>query len=356
MVTFKSNTVTSTGKLTKDISACFIVLFIAVVPVDARRFAEGLVEITIYPAKAGELEQKYQLVVKAEDQIDADAVPLYEKAVKSIPKDFNQDQVVEWLKLPVEQLPQQKAETTLQKYLEPLKLVAQATRCKECNWPEWKPGDQPMNLTEYRKLAYILELWARLEISRGGYQGATIAMRTGFGMARHLGEGPTIIQGLVGAAIGGIMCREVEQYLQGKDSPNLYQALAALPRPLIDMEKAIENERKVGLGSVSNELLREQLEKQMASSLDRTRMISKRLVNNLNGLQCVEAIRQYAATHGGNLPENLSDINQVVVPKDIFSGKEFEYHRTSEGAVLKSAIRQGGGPKDMVHYKIVLKK
>lgn len=334
----------------------FVILLSIVVPVDARRFAEGPVELTIYPAKAGELEQKYQLMVKAEDQIDADAVPLYEKAVKSIPKDFNQEQITEWLKLPVEQFPQQQAEEALQKYLEPLKLAARATRCKECNWPDWKPGDQPQDLTEYRKLAYIIELWARLEISRAGYQGATIALKTGFAMARQLGEGPTIIQGLVGAAVGGIMCREVEQYLQGEESPNLYQALAGLPRPLIDIEKAIENEKKVSLGSVSNKLLREQFEKQMASSIDRTLMISKRLDNNLNGLQCVEAIRHYAAKHDGNLPENLSDISQIEVPKDLMSGKAFEYRRTSAGAMLKSAMPQDGGPKDMIHYVIVLKK
>lgn len=152
------------------------------------------------------------------------------------------------------------------------------------------------------------------------------------------------------------MCRELELYLQEKDSPNLYRALANLPRPLIDMDKAIENERKVALGSVSNKLLREQLEKQMASSLDRTRMISKRLNNNLNGLQCVEAIRHYASTHDGQLPKNLSDISQIEVPKDMMSGKAFEYRHTAAGAVLKSAVPEGGGLKDMINYVIVLSK
>jgi uncharacterized Fe-S cluster-containing radical SAM superfamily enzyme len=175
-------------------------------------------------------------------------------------------------------------------------------------------------------------------------------------MARHLGQGPTILQAMVGAAVGGIMCREVEQYLQGKDSPNLYRALAGLPSPLIDMEKTIENEKKVSLDSAPNKLVREQIEKQMESSFDRLLLISKRLDNNLNGLQCVEAIRHYAATHDGQLPDNLSDISQIEVPKDVVSGKVFEYRRTSAGAVLKSAMPQGGGPKDMVHYEIVLKK
>ncbi|MHC4172343.1 MAG: hypothetical protein ACYST5_05310 [Planctomycetota bacterium] len=330
---------------------CLIILLLAVVPVAART-----VELTIYPAKAGELEQKYQLVVKAEDQIDADAVSLYEKAIKLVPKDFNQEQIRKWLRLTAEQLPQPQAEEVLQKCLEPLKLLVRAARCKECNWPEWKPGSQPRDLTVYRKLAYIIELWARLEISRGGYEGAAIAMRTGFGMARHLGQGPTILQAQVGAAVGGIVCREVEQYLQGKDSPNLHQALASLPTPLVDVEIAIENEKQVGPGSVTNKLMQEHIKKQMASSFDLVRLNSKRLANNLNGLQCVEAIRHYAATHDGQLPDNLSDISQIEVPKDVVSGKAFEYRRTSAGAVLKSAMPQGGGPKDMVHYEIVLKK
>ena len=351
MVTFKYKGMTSTGRLIKYIFICFILLFLTMVPAEARRSDEGPLELTIYPVKAGEIEQKYQLIVKAEDQTDADAIPLYEKAVKSIPKDFNQKQIVEWLKLPVEQFPQQQAEEALQKYLEPLKLAVRASRCKECNWPEWKPGDQPMELSGYRKLAFILELWARLEISRQGYEGATIAMRTAFVTARDLGQAPTIIQGLVGAAVGGVMCREVEQFVQAKDSPNLYRALASLPRPLVDMEKAIESEQKASPG-----FLRKLTEKQMAPAYDRTRVISKRLTNNLNGLQCVEAIRHYAATHDGQLPENLSDISTMEIPKDVMSGKAFDYRLTSAGAVLRSVMPEGGGPKDMVHYVMVWKK
>lgn len=52
------------------------------------------------------------------------------------------------------------------------------------------------------------------------------------------------------------MCREIEQFVQGKDSPNLYRALASLPELLVDVEKAIENEKKVGREAGSNRLLR----------------------------------------------------------------------------------------------------
>jgi hypothetical protein len=175
-------------------------------------------------------------------------------------------------------------------------------------------------------------------------------------MAGHLGQSPMIIQTLVGAAVGGLMCREVEQYVQGKDSPNLYQALANILRPLVNVEKAIENEKKVDLGSVADESMREQIAKQNESSYERVRLISKRLDNNLNGLQCVEAVRHYAATHAGQLPQALGDIKDVEIPNDLMSGKAFEYRRTATGATLQSAIPEGGNERDAVHYEIVLKK
>lgn len=356
MATFKYKGMTSAGRLIKYVSVCFILLFLTTVPADARRSAEGPVKLTIYPAKADELEKKYQLMVNPEDQIDADAVPMYEKAAKLIPKDFDQEQIREWLNLPVAQFPQQQAEETLQKYLEPLKIVVRAARCKDCNWPVWKPGDKPVDLNGYRKLAFILELWARLEISQGGYEGAIIAMRTSFGMARHLGQAPMIVQGLVGISVGAIMCNELEQYVQGQDSPNLYQVLADMPRPFVDVEKAIEIEKKVSLDLPPDDIRQGQTAEQKEAMFDRVRSISKRLDNSLNGLQCVEAIRHYAAMHNGQLPENLSDISQIEVQKDIVSGKAFEYRRTSQGALLKSAMPEGGGPKDVIHYEIVLKK
>jgi hypothetical protein len=40
-------------------------------------------ELTLYPAKAPEPAQKYQLLLKAAEQIDADAAPLYEKAIQT---------------------------------------------------------------------------------------------------------------------------------------------------------------------------------------------------------------------------------------------------------------------------------
>jgi hypothetical protein len=175
-------------------------------------------------------------------------------------------------------------------------------------------------------------------------------------MARHLGQAPTIVQDLVGISVGAIMCKEIEQYVQMNDSLNLYQELADMPRPFVDVEKAIENEKKVVLGLAPNDLRREQSAEQKEAAFDRVRLISKRLDNSLNGFQCVEAIRHYTATHAGQLPQVLDDIKNVAIPNDVTCGKAFEYSHTSAGVVIKSAMPEGGGPKDVVHYEIVLKK
>ena len=343
------------SRLFKNISV-FVIILLLVSSTYARRSAEGPVRLTIYPAKAGETEKKYKLLVNTEDQTEGDAVQLYDQAIKSIPKDFNQEQIDDLLKLHVEQLPKQQVEEMLQKYLEPLKLVVRATRCKECNWPELKPKSQLGDLGGFRKLAFILRLWARLEISQDGYEGAIIAMRTGFVMAKDLGQAPTIIQGLVGISVGAVMCKELEQYVQGQDSPNLYRVMVDMPRPFVDIEKAIEHEKKVHLDLPPDDIRQGQTAEQKETQFDRLRSISKRLDNNLNGLQCVEAIRHYAATHAGQLPQVLGDIKDLKIPNDVMSGKTFEYSRTSTGAVLKSVMPEGGRPKDMIHYEIVLKK
>ena len=349
MTPFEYNILASTRRVMIKTFVCFLILCLAAVVAHGK-----IVELTLHPVKVAEPAETYRLLVNTDKQTDADAVPLYEKAIQSMPKGVDKKQIYEWLKMPIEQLPQEEAEKVIQKHIESLRLVARATRCKKCNWPEWKPGTDPPDMKGYRDLTFVIRLWARLEVCRGRYKNATVAMQTAFGMAQHLGQAPTIVQTLVGAAAGGSMCRELEQFVQAKDSPNLHGALVNLPEPLIGVEKAIESER-TNLKD-HNILVRMQMEKILKPAHDRTRMITKRLDNHVNALQVVEAIRHYAATHDGQLPQALSDIKEMDVPNDLISGKAFEYRRTTTGATLQSAIPKGGNERDAIHYEITLKK
>lgn len=318
--------------LMRKIFVCFLILFVAVVA------HSQTVELTLHPSKVDESTQAYWLCVKPDKLIDGDAVPLYEKAIQLMPKKSQFKQIREWLSLPIEQFPQEAAEQVIQQHLESLRLVAKGIRCKGCNWPEWKPEDGPPDMG-YRDIAFVMRLWARLEICRGRHKNATVAMQTAFGMAHHLGQAPMIFQANDGANIARMMCREIEQFVQNKDAPNLHAALVNLPEPLIDAQKAIENER------VNRKV-----------NLNRVRMNFKRLDNHVNALQVVEAIRHYTATHDGQLPQTLSDIKDMEVPNDLISDKVFEYYRTTKGATLKSAIPKGFKERDAIHYEIELKK
>ena len=329
--------------------AGFLILVLAAVVVHGEA-----IELTLHPAKVAETGQSNPLLVDADKQTDGDAVPLYEKAIQAMPRGINQTQIREWLKRPIEQFPQEQAEEVVHKHIESLRFLTQAIRCKECHWPAWKPGTDPPDMSGYRDLTIVLRLWARLEISRSRYEDALVAMRMAFGIAKDLGQAPTIIQALVGAAAGGLICRELEQFVQAKDSPNLHAALAGMPEPLVNVEKAIESET-ANLKDY-NILKRRLFEKQLEPAHDRTRLITKRLDNHVNAFQVVEALRHYAATHEGQLPQTLSDIKDIAVPNDLISGEAFEYTRTATGATLKSAIPEGGNERDAVHYEIVLKR
>ena len=93
----------------------------------------------------------------------------------------------------------------------------------------------------------------------------------------------------------------------------------------------------------------------LPESYDRVRILAKRLDTDLAALQCVEAIRSYAASHGGQLPQTLAEITEVSVPKDPMSGAAFRYTRTGATAVLESATPAGGDAKDVTRYEITVK-
>jgi hypothetical protein len=294
------------------------------------------IELTLHPAKAPELAQKYQLLPKAAEQTDADAAPLYEKALQALPKNFQTEQISQWLKTTLEKLPLKQVQSTLQQFKPIMELLKQAAKCKQCDWPYLDDDTISQNMREYRTLAFFLDLQMRIEIAQGQYDKAIGTLQTGFAMAKHLGEGPTLLQGIVGVGISGRMCRPLEQFIQGANAPNLYWALGDLPKPFIDLTERAEFEDQ--------------------DTRETMHLLMNRLDRNVSVLQCIEALRLYASSHDGKFPNELSDITQVPVPDDPVMQKLIIYRRTGSKAFLEAAAAKGTADKYTFRYELSLKE
>ena len=292
---------------------------------------------------------------KAEELTDGDGASFYAKAAQGLPVSPDTKQLLEWRKLPLRDLPQAQVQAALQRAKTNLDLVNQGAKCKGCNWPPFVPGTMPANLTEYRQLTFLLCLKARLEIAKEQYDKALETVRVGLTMSKHVGEAPTIVQGMTGIAMASLMLQPVEDLAQTKGSPNLYPALLALPRPLVNIEVPIAAEIKnLESSKQYNALTRGLMRDQLEASHKRVRVTASRLDGDVAALECVEALRHYAASHNGQLPKQLSEVTEVPTPQDPLSGKPFAYRYDGSKAVLEVSVPKGGTPRDSTRYEITV--
>jgi len=185
-------------------------------------------------------------------------------------------------------------------------------------------------------LAFTLALQARLQIAQGQYDRAVGTIQTGLAMARHIGQGPTLVQRLVSIAIAALMCGQVEQFVQSPNAPNLYWALQGLPRPFID--------------------LTEQAVLQSPDIRERVHLLMNRLDRHVAALQCIEALRLHAAVRKGKFPGALAEITKIPIPDDPVTKKPFVYSRTGSKAVLEAPAPKGAKPEYAMRYELTLKK
>ncbi len=82
-----------------------------------------------------------------------------------------------------------------------------------------------------------------------------------------------------------------------------------------------------------------------------------RLDQRIALLRHVEALRLYAAEHGGSLPAKLSDV-MVPLPDDPFTGKPFRYEITGNTAHLRGTppSAEAKNPSFNLHYEVILRK
>jgi hypothetical protein len=157
------------------------------------------------------------------------------------------EKIADWQEVPAEKLPRAEVEAALAMHAERIKEAGRAARMETCDWQLPVRGDKPWTIMlpevqGIRSVARVVILRSRLAIADGRFDDALYDLQTTFAMARHVSQGPTLVNGLVGIAISGIGFREVEGLMRAPNAPNLYWAIMGLPRPWIDLRPAMDAE------------------------------------------------------------------------------------------------------------------
>jgi hypothetical protein len=131
-------------------------------------------------------------------------------------------------------------------------------RCETCDWqlPLREQGAQAMlpYLGQLLHLARTLECRAVLQARGGNTQQALETVRVGYELSRKVANCPILISGLVGVRISVMASDALAEVMNRPESPNLYWALASLPRPFLRLADNIEAEGAAYAGASIPEL------------------------------------------------------------------------------------------------------
>lgn len=98
------------------------------------------------------------------------------------------------------------------------------------------------DLQGMRELGRALAIDCRVQLKKGEIDKALADIQTGLTLSHHIGEGPTLIQGLVAVAAGSMMFQRIDELITHEKCPNLYWALTSLPQPLVDFRTSLGGE------------------------------------------------------------------------------------------------------------------
>jgi len=231
--------------------------FILAIPSGAQQPSsptETVIRLTVEPARAPMRALRYLLLPELGEMSPGNPVQNYFKCFMEQQKFFFDKEAIErrekLLVMPLAELKKQ----DLKEY-DSFALI-QADYAARLDQPDWQvllklrsDGVALMvpEVQQIRALANALKVRLRSEVANRRFDDAIRTVKTMFAMARHLGEHPTLVASLVGVTIATSTLAALDEMLELPGCPNLYWALANLPKPLIPLAKGIEGERAIVL-------------------------------------------------------------------------------------------------------------
>lgn len=230
-------------------------------PVRTRSGEPMTFRMALHPAQQPRPSLKYILVPRQEDRRPGNAASYYYRALLAMntgpggrlkplfdPKNYDR-----WMTGPMDQFPKDEVVRFLQRFRSTFRNLHIAAYREQCDW-SWRIQDLNgidaiafliEELQESRSLARVLVLKIRVAIAEKRYDDAIDWMRVGYKLAQDVAEPPTLINDLMGSAIGSMITAEVRNLIASPKSPNLYWALSSLPSPMIDVRPAMRYEMSI---------------------------------------------------------------------------------------------------------------
>jgi hypothetical protein len=206
--------------------------------------------LSVTPQSASVPALKYRLLPLSSELMEGNAVPIYLRLTheqSDASRKYWTETPKQWNLLPLDKIPLDEVRKFFQDqrfghFPRQIEIGARR-RTAEWNYTLEEPNRIGLLLPDVqwmRNYAPMLVLQARVALAENDFRKAAHHLETGFAFSRHVAEGPTLIHRLVGIALAEQFAGVVTEWIERPDSPNLYWALAALPRPLIDLRPALE--------------------------------------------------------------------------------------------------------------------
>jgi hypothetical protein len=191
---------------------------------------------------------RYRLLPLSSDLKEGNAVPIYLRLAHEQTdelRNYRTETPKPWLALPVDKMPRDEAHAYLKRVSKLLRQIEVGARRRSAEWNYTLDEPDPIGLLLpdvqwMRNYAPMINLQARVALADGDFSAAAHHLETGFAFSRHVADGPTLIHRLVGLALVTQLSNTVGDFIERPNAPNLYWALTALPRPLIDIRSAVE--------------------------------------------------------------------------------------------------------------------
>lgn len=155
-----------------------------------------------------------------------------------------------WLKTPPHGLPVEEVKEYLSFSSFQLPMLRDAARRRRYDMDRnFREVDDPIayllpEVQRMRELARTQSIRCRLAIAEGRLDDAVEIIGQQLALARHVGQDDFLVSNLVGIAIAGIAWDDALHLAQQPEAPNLYWALTAMPKPLVDITHSMAIERQ----------------------------------------------------------------------------------------------------------------